>query len=69
MTDSLIKNQSEVEDYRGRLVRYIPDGQLGIVVETCWFNHSIRNHYIIVLTDGSKRVVSLDDEHKLAELI
>ena len=69
MIDLQTKNQSDTQDYRGRLVRYTPNGQHGIIVETCWFNHSIRNHYVIVLCDGTKRVVSIDDENSLVELM
>jgi len=69
MTGLQTKNQSKPEDYRGRLVRYIPDGQHGIVIETCWFNHSIKNHYVIILCDGTKRVVSINDESSLVELM
>jgi len=69
MTDTLTKNPSDAQDYRGKLVRYMPDGQLGIITELCWFHHSIKDHYIIVLQDGTKRTVSLNDESSLVELI
>ncbi len=69
MTGSRTKNLSDTEDLRGTLVRYMPDGQLGIVTELCWFHYNIKNHYIIVLQDGTKRTVSLNDESSLVELV
>lgn len=63
------KKTSKYTDYRGRLVKYLPDGQVGIVTEACWFHPSIKNHYIIVLCDGTKRTVSINDESSLVELI
>jgi hypothetical protein len=69
MTGSRTKDLSEPKDFRGKLVRYTPDGQLGIITELCWFQHSIRNHYVIVLQDGTKRTVSLNDESSLVELV
>ena len=69
MTGSLTKKLPDVEDFRGRLVRYIPDGQHGIITETCWYSYSIKNHYVVVLCDGTKRVVLLNDESSLVELI